>query len=70
MIKASKLSEISTYSVEHNDEMYFVEMSVSKTGYKISVSSKNGDTIHDYDIIQDIETYIFDNFINKQKDFR
>jgi hypothetical protein len=70
MIKASKLSEISTYSVEHNGEMYFVEMSVSKTGYKINVSSKNGDAIHDYNITQDIETYIFDNFINKQKDFR
>jgi hypothetical protein len=70
MIKASKISEISTYSIEYNNEMYFVEMSVSKTGYKISVSSKNGETIHDYDTIQNIETYIFDNFINKQKDFR
>ena len=63
MIKGDKLTEISTYNINLNNTFYYVKMSVSKTGYKIEVYN-NDDTIYDYNIIQEIETYIFDNFIN------
>ena len=66
MIKVEKLSETSTYHVEHDGEMYFAELSAAKTGYKFDVLSKNGEAIHDYNTVQDIENYIFETFINKK----
>jgi hypothetical protein len=66
MIKAEKLSEVSVYNIEHNGNLYFAEMSAAKSGYKFTLSSKNGETVHDYNTVQDIENYIFETFINKK----
>ena len=66
MIKAEKLSENSMYNVEHNGELYFAELSVAKTGYKFTLMSKNGEQVHDYNTVQDVENYIFETFINKK----
>jgi hypothetical protein len=67
MSQAEKLSEVSTYHVDHNGEKYFVEMSIAKTGgYKFTLMNKNGETVHDSNIIHDVENYIFETFINKK----
>lgn len=65
MNQAEKLSETSTYHVEHDGKMYFAEISATKTGYKFTLMNKNGETVYDTNLIHEIENYIFETFINK-----